>query len=126
MRQLAGGSPVLSSACLLLRLIAACPRADVSPLRQAREGRERCSRADRELGWHSWPPPQRPHRKAIHQLVASPTVWLASLGLLRCDGPFAQGPWAGPVCVCLSEGLQGLGEPRLTEAFTPGVSLGKS
>ena len=47
-RQLAGGSPVLSSACLLLRLIAACPWCDVPHSGECGGRWAQCSRADRE------------------------------------------------------------------------------
>ena len=46
--QLAGGSPVLSSACLLLRLIAACPWCDVPHSGECGGRWAQCSRADRE------------------------------------------------------------------------------
>lgn len=88
-RQLAGGSPVLSSACLLLRLIAACPRCDVSLLRQAWRGGSRAATLIGDLCWHIWQPAQRPRWKAIHQPAAArlPSwhLWAASgmMGLPR-------------------------------------------
>ena len=97
-RQLSGSSPVLSSACLLLRLIAARPRCDVSSLRKcgrggsgvavrsgacALIGKRSISRRRSQLpSWHLW--------------AASGVTGL----LLRASG-------LGP-CVFRSEGFPGL------------------
>lgn len=125
-RQRAGRPAVLSSARLLLRLIAACPQYDVSLFRLRWEGWEPCSHADgKPVGTAG-----SLHRALIGQRSISGSrtaseVQLPSWHLCTSSGvtgPLAQSLWAGPVCLPRG-GLSGGGEwePGLTAPFALGV-----
>lgn len=106
-RRPAGGSPGLSSACLPRRLIAACPRCDVSPRRQLRRG---------ALGGaHPEPVPAQPAARSAPSLIGKPSISLQRSSLPRCHRWAPSGVTGLPLgasgrglCACLSEGFLGL------------------
>lgn len=98
--------PVFS---LSLAQINCClPAVRCFPAPASAEGREPRSHADRGPVLAHLAASTAPSLESHPSAGSSPTAELAPLGRLRRDGPSAWGPWVGPVCVCLSEGFQGL------------------